>query len=85
MKNKIQSFQVLDSFFSNASVCTGIEIDLPESSQAKAELTSLCQVMAEDGVSIMARDVKLDKIVGVAKFKFGNIEPKQICKLKFIF
>lgn len=66
-------FQVLESFFFNASVCTGVEINLPESSQARAELTSLCKVMAEDGVSLMARDVKLDKIVGVA---FSKI---QVC------
>lgn len=43
----------------------GLEINLPETSQARAELTSLCKVMAKDGVSLMARDVKLDKIVGI--------------------
>jgi len=65
---------VLESFFANASICIGLEMNLPESGQARAELASLCQVMAEDGVSLMARDVKLDKIIGVA---FNKIQVKR--------
>ncbi|XP_037025377.1 uncharacterized protein LOC119066825 [Bradysia coprophila] len=40
---------------------------------ARGELTSLCKVMAKDGVSIVARDVQLDKIIGVA---FNKIQIK---------
>lgn len=40
-------------------------MNLPESSQARDELASLCKVMAEDGVSLMARDVEHNKIIGV--------------------
>lgn len=51
----------------------GLEINLPENVEVRQELTSLCKVMAQDGVSLMARDVQLDKIIGIA---FNKI---QVC------
>ncbi|KAG4067513.1 hypothetical protein HA402_005285 [Bradysia odoriphaga] len=64
---------VLESFYDNASVCTGLEINLPENREARGELTSLCKFMAKDGMSLVARDVQLDKIIGVA---FNKIQIK---------
>lgn len=59
-------FKVLESFYDNASICMGLEINLPQNVEVRQELTSLCKVMAQDGVSLMARDVQLDKIIGIA-------------------
>lgn len=68
-----QCAMVLQSFYDNASICMGLEINLNQNEEVRAELTSLCKVMARDGVSLMARDVELDKIIGVA---FNKIQIK---------
>ena len=57
------------SFFLNESVCRASEIDVPnnpDSLQGRNELAELCRVTAQDGVTVVARHVPTDKIVGVA-------------------
>lgn len=48
------------------SVCIGTEINKPESEQARDELTSLCKEVVKDGVSLLAREVATNRIVGVS-------------------
>lgn len=48
------------------SICIGTEINKPESTEARAELTHLCREVAKDGVSLLAREVATNRIVGVS-------------------
>lgn len=58
-------FQVLyKSFFLNESACIGTEVD--QSEQAKTDLLALSVDALLDGVSVVARDVFSEKIVGIA-------------------
>lgn len=60
-------FKVLyQSFYMYESVCVGTEINKPESEQARAELTNLCREVVKDGVTLLAREVATNRIVGVS-------------------
>lgn len=62
-----RSTQVLyEAFYTSESVCIGTEINEPESTEARAELTHLCREVAKDGVSLLAREVATNRIVGVS-------------------
>lgn len=54
------------SFFVNECVSNGSELNLPEAEQGRLDLTALCAEMAEDGISIVARDITTNKIAGIA-------------------
>lgn len=55
----------MDDFYLNENVCKGLEINLPENQQARDELTKLCLEVAKEGVSVIAREVATNRIVGV--------------------
>ncbi|XP_067614979.1 uncharacterized protein [Eurosta solidaginis] len=58
-----KALDILDSsFFLHESVCNACEINLPENTQARAELRELCRITAEDGVSLVAKHVKSGEI-----------------------
>lgn len=52
------------SFFEHESACIGNEI--PQSEQGKTDLLALSVDALRDGVSIVAREVKTNEIVGIA-------------------
>lgn len=57
------------SFFINEPVCRATEINIPNnpnSMQAKEDLSQLCRIVAQDGVSLIARDISSNKVVSVA-------------------
>lgn len=57
------------SFFVNESVCRASEINIPknpDSIQARKDLSELCRIVAKDGVSLVAKHIPSNKIVGVA-------------------
>ncbi|XP_053969505.1 uncharacterized protein LOC128871631 [Anastrepha ludens] len=71
-----EALQVLDkSFFLYENVCKACQIDLPENAQARNELRELCRIAAEDGVSLVAKDVKSGQIMGVSFNKIQYIPP----------
>lgn len=47
------------------NVCVACDIHKPESEQARQELTLLCKETAKDGISLLAREVATNRIVGV--------------------
>lgn len=47
------------------SVCIGTEINKPASTEARAELTHLFSEVVKDGVSLLAREVTTNRIVGI--------------------
>ncbi|XP_067614977.1 uncharacterized protein [Eurosta solidaginis] len=72
-----KALDILDSsFFLHESVCNACEINLPENTQARAELRELCRITAEDGVSLVAKHVKSGEIVGITFNKIQYIPPK---------
>ncbi|XP_036341801.1 uncharacterized protein LOC118751140 [Rhagoletis pomonella] len=71
-----EALQVLDkSFYLNESVCIACEINQPENAQARNELTELCRITADDGVSLVAKHVPTGQIVGVSFNKIQYIPP----------
>lgn len=57
------------SFFINESVCRASEINLPsnpDSIQARKDLSELCRIVAQDGVSLVAKHIPTNRIVSVA-------------------
>lgn len=64
------------------SVCVGTEINKPESEQARAELTHLCREVVKDGVTLLAREVKTNRIVGVS---FNKLQVPIFLKPNIIF
>ncbi|XP_055923997.1 uncharacterized protein LOC129954241 isoform X2 [Eupeodes corollae] len=69
-----EALQVLGAFFSYECICIGTEINLPESSQARKELTELCKIVNEDHVSLAVRYVPTKAIVGVSFNKLQYID-----------
>lgn len=55
----------MDDFYVNENVCKGCEINLPKNKQARDELTKLCLDVAKEGVSVLAREVATNRIVGI--------------------
>lgn len=52
------------SFFLYESVCIGV--DLNSEAGAREELEELCLFAAKDGVSVVAKDITTNKVVGVS-------------------
>lgn len=65
----------MDSFYANENVCKGCEINLPENQQARDELNGLCFDVSKQGVSVIAREVATNRIVGVMfnKIQVSNL------------
>lgn len=60
-----QSMDVLrKSFFSHEKVCIGSEVDCDP--QAQKDLEKFCLDVARSGISLIAKHVPSDKIVGVS-------------------
>ncbi|KAH8278609.1 hypothetical protein KR018_006011 [Drosophila ironensis] len=81
-----EALDVLDSsFFLNESVCNACEINLPESVQARQELRELCKITALDGVSLLVKEVKTDRVVAVSfnKLQFSPPPGEEHFFLKF--
>lgn len=53
-------------FMDNESLCTGCEINKIESKQARLDMEVLCQEVVKDGVTLLARFIPNNKIIGVA-------------------
>lgn len=62
------------SFFINESVCNN-----PDSIQARKDLSELCRIVAEDGVSLVAKHIPTNKIVSVA-FNKVQVSMEEVVK-----
>lgn len=57
-------------------MCVGTEISLPGTDEARNELTLLCKETAKDGVSLLAKETKTGRVVGVA---YNKIQVSYTC------
>ncbi|KAJ6647032.1 hypothetical protein Bhyg_02250 [Pseudolycoriella hygida] len=63
-----------ESFYDLEYVCIGYGINLSGTEEVRQELSTLVKETAKDGVSLLAREVSTDKIVG---FSFNKLQLKQ--------
>lgn len=59
-------------------MCRATEFHLPNSEQARTELTELCAHALLDGVSLVARDVRTNQIVGHAINKIQVMQMRRL-------
>ncbi|XP_022220926.2 uncharacterized protein LOC111073102 [Drosophila obscura] len=71
-----EALNLLDaSFFINESVCIACGINLPQNAQSRQELRELCQTTAQDGVSLLVKEVATGQTVAVSFNKIQYTPP----------
>ncbi|BFF89604.1 uncharacterized protein DMAD_08315 [Drosophila madeirensis] len=71
-----EALDVLDgSFFINESVCIACGINLPQNAQSRQELRELCKITAQDGVSLLVKELATGQIVAVSFNKIQYTPP----------
>ncbi|XP_070073330.1 uncharacterized protein [Drosophila takahashii] len=68
-----EALDVLNSsFFLNESICIACEVNLPDNNEPRLELRELCRITAQDGVSLVVKEVETGRVVSVA---FNKMQP----------